>query len=1254
MGGAESRLSPALGGAAVGGCWTVVSCPNVNTAPNELLAVAAVAANDVWAVGDGSGGTLIEHWDGSSWSIVPSPNVGSDLAGVAAVAANDVWAVGDPGTLTEHWNGSIWSVVPSPNPGGDSHFAGVAAVAANDVWAVGVSYYDYTLIEHWDGSTWSIVPSPNVGTCSNYLTGVGAVAANDVWAVGGCGPYGSFPTLIEHWDGSSWSVVPSPDTGPAGNMLYGVAAVAANDVWAVGQDSGGTLTEHWNGSTWSVVPSPNPGGSGFDLRAVAALATNDVWAVGAGPGYTTLTEHWDGSSWSIVPIPNPGNLAELWGVAAVTANDVWAVGDYYAPNINLQTLTEHYTAGPCPSPTPTATPTPAPPPITGPYVVAIEANQVVQDWQDSLPLIAGKDTVVRVHVQSSDPNPPPVRWLLRGTRNGVDLPNSPLSPDNLTGVVPQTNAQAARSTLAGTLNYPLPAQWVSGGASITLSVVDANQSLVPCGGTILPPHGCTQTVSFVDVPAPRVVLVPIQVTYHGANYTPSTIDVNEMIDRLRDVYPIAGLQVDVVWGKGEPTSYDDPHFIDNVFTHLLALRQGDTRPYFALIPDPAQLRGSGGWLNGQGVGWASTSSNPLDILGPWTAFRNEFPHELGHALGLEHPGALINGQIVGACGEEFHQSPIARPTVGVDQGDFRPYPPPPATPWSYAMVFPHNIGSALGPMGQGPEHEVWGLNVRAFLGGYTFNAIANPRQTFALMSYCVGLNTQGQGNWTWPADYEYTQLMTAIRTSSLPAHQSSRGIPATTQYLLLRGTIDHANGDAVTFRPFYRVPVAGALPTAEPGPYTVQLRDSGGQVLTSTTFNILTESPPPPGGTPEPVPPAQEPFLVSIPDNPAGTDVQMLHNGALVGQRQAGAQAPSITLLAPLGGEHITGNLDIRWQASGGSGPLTVAAYYSRDGGATWRTLEADLPGAEYVVDSQQIGGSNTALVSVEVSDGFLTASATSGIFSVAAAPPLVHIVAPQEKAPFDASQIIGVEAEGLDQQDGMLPDSSFQWSADGTPVGSGARLDLPASRFSPGLHTFQVTGQNSWGLSAQAQVNICTLTFSDVHPSDYFYTPVQYLVCRGVVAGYADATFRPYANTTRGQLSKIIVLGEGWAIDTSGGPHFRDVPPSNPFYGVIETAYHHGVISGYSDGTFRWGNNVTRAQLCKIIVGAQGWAINTTGGPHFTDVSISNTFYGVIETAYNHGIISGYSDGTFRWGNNAIRGQIAKIVYLALTGLAR
>ncbi len=366
--------------------WSVVSSPNVGTNTNELNAVAAVSANDVWAVGlynNGSANqTLVEHWDGTAWSVISSPNLGTsqNVYGVAAVSANDVWAVGSyydnnvgrSQPLAEHWDGSAWSVVPSPN-GYVSVLYGVAAVSANDVWAVGFyrngSGTYQTLMEHWNGIAWSVVASPNVGTYYNGLNGVAVVSDNDVWAVGiyrnVCCVY---QTLVEHWDGTAWSVVASPNVGALGNGLNGVAAVSANDVWAVGYYTNSStnmnepLVEHWDGTAWSVVASASVG-TGDYLLGVAAVSDNDVWAVGAGNG--TLVEHWDGSVWSIVASPNPSTDTNfLDGVAVVSDNDVWAVGgtgNSSAP----QTLAEHYAllCTPTNTPTSTTTPTPTPTPL---------------------------------------------------------------------------------------------------------------------------------------------------------------------------------------------------------------------------------------------------------------------------------------------------------------------------------------------------------------------------------------------------------------------------------------------------------------------------------------------------------------------------------------------------------------------------------------------------------------------------------------------------------------------------------------------------------------------------------------------------------------------------------------------------------------------------------------------------------------------------------------------------------------------------
>jgi hypothetical protein len=339
------------------GRWRQVPSPNPSDQANYLSALAPVAPNDVWAVGawyrpSSTPGTLTEHWDGSNWSVVSSPNATggyNELYGAAAVSSTDVWAVGyhnisaygSEKTMALHWDGARWSIVQTRNMGPDANeFRAVAPVAANDVWAVGFGAstsgeVGRPLIEHWDGGRWSLVRAPNVGSGFGILNGVVALALDDVWAVGSHGD----STLIEHWNGRTWTVVPSPDGTRAESELYAVSASAPDDVWAVGDsyDNQGsdTLVEHWDGIEWSVVPSLDGPKPNTSLFGALAFGSGDVWAVGSmydpvPVDYRTFTEHWDGAAWTVVPSPNPGPLYDLLvGVAGFPGGAVWAVGEAY-------------------------------------------------------------------------------------------------------------------------------------------------------------------------------------------------------------------------------------------------------------------------------------------------------------------------------------------------------------------------------------------------------------------------------------------------------------------------------------------------------------------------------------------------------------------------------------------------------------------------------------------------------------------------------------------------------------------------------------------------------------------------------------------------------------------------------------------------------------------------------------------------------------------------------------------------------------
>jgi hypothetical protein len=171
-----------------------------------------------------------------------------------------------------------------------------------------------------------------------------------------------------------------------------------------------------------------------------------------------------------------------------------------------------------------------------------------------------------------------------------------------------------------------------------------------------------------------------------------------------------------------------------------------------------------------------------------------------------------------------------------------------------------------------------------------------------------------------------------------------------------------------------------------------------------------------------------------------------------------------------------------------------------------------------------------------------------------------------------------------------------------------------------------------------------CPGSYSDLMPDSPYYTAVTVLRANEVVSAYADGTFRPYSASTRAQVAKIVVLAFRIPLVAGSGQRFSDVPANDQNARYIETAYAHGLISGYADGTFRPANSVTRGQLAKIVVQAAGLKLANPATPSFSDVAAGSAFYRYIETAHAHGLIAGYADGTFRVGVVANMGQVCKV----------
>jgi hypothetical protein len=288
--------------------WTIQPFSNAGTF-GHLQGVACPSATACTAVGDyraSTDVTLAQVWNGTQWAIQLTPNpsgsIGALFNGVACPAPSACMAVGQYTTratgditLAESWNGTQWTIQPTPNPTGaiGSYLNAVACSSPTNCTAVGWHGEDQrslTLAEHWNGTHWTIQPTPNpTGAAGgSFLDGVACPSPSTCIAVGySVNRAGNGLLLAERWNGKGWTILPT--VPPAGSLSPGFSRIACASPTACtavggyfGATGGVTLAEHWNGTRWTVQPTPNPAGNtvgGF--TSVACPSPTACTAVGS-------------------------------------------------------------------------------------------------------------------------------------------------------------------------------------------------------------------------------------------------------------------------------------------------------------------------------------------------------------------------------------------------------------------------------------------------------------------------------------------------------------------------------------------------------------------------------------------------------------------------------------------------------------------------------------------------------------------------------------------------------------------------------------------------------------------------------------------------------------------------------------------------------------------------------------------------------------------------------------------------------------
>ena len=168
----------------------------------------------------------------------------------------------------------------------------------------------------------------------------------------------------------------------------------------------------------------------------------------------------------------------------------------------------------------------------------------------------------------------------------------------------------------------------------------------------------------------------------------------------------------------------------------------------------------------------------------------------------------------------------------------------------------------------------------------------------------------------------------------------------------------------------------------------------------------------------------------------------------------------------------------------------------------------------------------------------------------------------------------------------------------------------------------------------------------TDLPESHGFYDEMTYLMDKGVISGYEDGTIKPDKIVTRAEAAIMIGKLKNFK-GTQTATNFKDVSKSQKASGYIAEAAKAGYISGYENGTFKPYAPITRGDMSIIL--DRVFNIINIGRTPFTDVSPNMKAHDAIGAMVTGNITAGYSDGTFRPNQSITRGQLSAFLSRAL-----
>jgi hypothetical protein len=667
------------------------------------------------------------------------------------------------------------------------------------------------------------------------------------------------------------------------------------------------------------------------------------------------------------------------------------------------------------APPPTPIPPANPSASIGLETNAIELTQAIQDRPNTLPLAANKQTVARMYVDVDGvATAQPAVVYLYGNRGGIDLPGSPLS---ILFMAPTT---IDREQLNDTANFLLPRSWDDEGT------VEFQGRVLDLFGNEVSSTPFNLAFTTRDIPVYWVV--PINTGTAAAPSLVSNAEISSQQSYLQTVYPVPRVRfVRRSWQAIGPTTVGNTikelndYYDSALIAWVISVLFTGEEPFE--LPD--QIYGftpSGGgisdpvWAGGRGRvarGFRGTSREAT------------MAHEINHNL---------DRSLWGTWGRH---TPFDCSAGGPDPD------------W---------------PFTNDDIQEV-GFDTRLpWVDGTGIRDTVIPANYPDFMSYCQSDDLPGN-----PAGQLPTKWIATYRWNSLSSHAFSAISLSLAELTAQIQTVYYVSGQVNVDGTGSLEPIVvqPGLPTEEiaPGDYSIEVQDAAGEPLLITPIFVSFINVE--GEEVETVY-----FNFQLPEQPGASKIVLKHGDQILDVIAVSENPPTVTVLAPNGGESWDGLQTIQWSADDPDGePLSFTILYTPDDGNSWFPVAGNVQEYSHEVDTSVLPGGEAARIRVITTDGFNTVHDDSdGTFTAAAQAPKVDIILPEDNEQFASGELISFRGDATDPDDGSLPDESFIWSYDTTFFGMGRDVDavLP-----DGVHEVTLTVVDSQDYQATDTITV-------------------------------------------------------------------------------------------------------------------------------------------------------------------------------------